>query len=78
VLHNSMIVYAGGNADGNAHSHDDLPVILAGAGGGRLQTGRFHEVRSMPMSNMFLDMFEHMGIEGIDKFGDSDGRRAKI
>jgi hypothetical protein len=27
---------------------------------------------------MFLDMFEHMGIEGIDKFGDSDGRRAKI
>ena len=37
VLHNSMIVYAGGNADGNAHSHDDLPVILAGAGGGALR-----------------------------------------
>jgi hypothetical protein len=78
VLHNSMIVYAGGNADGNAHSHDDLPVILAGAGGGGLKTGRFHEVRSMPMSNMFLDMFEHMGIGGINQFGDSDGRRAAI
>jgi hypothetical protein len=78
VLHNSMIVYAGGNADGNAHSHDDLPVILAGAGGGMLHPGRFHELRSMPMSNMFLDMLEHMGVDGIDRFGDSDGRRSGV
>jgi hypothetical protein len=78
VLHNSMVVYACGNADGNAHSHDNLPVILAGAGGGALKTGRYHEVRSMPMSNMYLDMLEHMGVRGIDRFGDSDGRRAAI
>ena len=39
-----MIVYASGNADGNAHSHTNLPVILAGGGGGKLQTGRFHNV----------------------------------
>ena len=31
----------------------------------------------MPMSNMYLDMLEHMGIEGIDQFGDSDGRRRR-
>ena len=29
-----MIVYGGGNADGNRHTHDNLPLILAGAGGG--------------------------------------------
>jgi hypothetical protein len=78
VLHNSMVVYACGNADGNAHSHDNLPVILAGAGGGGLKTGRYHEVRSMPMSNMYIEMLEHMGVRGVDRFGDSDGRRAAI
>ena len=65
ILHNSMIVYASGNADGNAHSHTNLPVILAGSGGGKLQTGRFHKVASMPMSNMYLEMLEHLGIHGV-------------
>ena len=78
ILHNSMIVYACGNADGNAHSHTNLPVILAGSGGGRLQTGRFHKVPSMPMSNMYVEMLEHMGVADIDRFGDSTDRRAAI
>src|SRR5438093_1313048 len=33
LLHNSMIVYGSGNADGNRHTHVNLPVILAGGGG---------------------------------------------
>jgi hypothetical protein len=78
ILHNSMIVYSCGNADGNAHSHTNLPVLLAGSGGGKLRTGRFHQVVSMPMSNMFLEMLQHLGVEGIEQFGDSDGRAARI
>jgi len=78
ILHNSMIAYTGGNADGNAHSHTNLPMILAGAGGGGLQTGRFHKVPSMPMSNMFLEMLGHIGVSGVTQFGDSDGRRANV
>jgi hypothetical protein len=78
LLHNSMVVYAGGHADGNRHSHDNLPVILAGAGGGVLHTGRYHEVDSMPMSNMFVEMLEHLGVRGVDRFGDSDNRRVRI
>ena len=78
VLNNSMIVYASGNADGNAHSHTNLPVVLAGAAGGKLQTGRFHKVPSMPMSNMYLEMLEHMGVAAVDRFGDSNNRRAAI
>jgi hypothetical protein len=53
-------------------------VVLAGAGGGRLRTGRFHKVRSMPMSNMFVEMLDHMGIAGVDRFGDSSGARVSI
>jgi hypothetical protein len=78
ILHNSMIVYTCGNADGNAHSHTNLPVLLAGLGGGKLQTGRFLKVDAMPMSNMYVEMLQHMGVEGVQRFGDSDNRRIEI
>ena len=78
ILHNSMIVYTSGNADGNAHSHTNLPVLLAGSAGGKLQTGRFHKVASMPMSNMYVEMLEHFGVRGVERFGDSDSRHVSI
>ena len=74
VLHNSMIVYGCGNADGNKHTHDNLPVILAGAGGGTLTHGRYAKYGSQPMSNLFLSMNDRMGVRGIDRIGDSTGR----
>ncbi len=78
ILHNSMVVYASGLADGNAHGHADLPILLAGGGGGKLQSGRFLKVPSLPMSNMYVEMLEHMGVEGIAQFGDSTDRRVNI
>jgi hypothetical protein len=78
LLDNSMIVYAGGNADPNRHSHTNLPVILAGGGGGALQTGRYLKVPSQPMCNLFLEMLDRMGVEGVDRLGDSDGRRVPL
>jgi hypothetical protein len=78
VLHNSMIVYASGNGDGNAHSHTNLPVLVAGSGGGKFHTGRFHKVASMPMSNMYLEMLEHLGVHAVGRFGDSDSRSVSI
>ena len=38
LLHNSMIVYGSGNADGNRHTHTNLPILLAGSAGGALQS----------------------------------------
>ncbi len=40
LLDNSMILYGSGISDGNRHRHDDLPIILAGRGGGTITTGR--------------------------------------
>ncbi|MBI2477400.1 MAG: DUF1552 domain-containing protein, partial [Planctomycetia bacterium] len=34
LLDNSMVCYGSGLSDGNRHNHDDLPVLLAGRGGG--------------------------------------------
>ena len=78
LLHNSMIVYGCGNADGNRHTHTNLPVILAGAGGGTLNPGRFNKLPSMPMSNLLLSMADRLGIEGVERLGDSTGRASGI
>ncbi len=74
VLHNSMIVYGCGNGDGNRHNHDNLPLILAGNGGGTLNPGRYHKAGSVPMSNLFLGLADRFGVTSVDRFGDSTGR----
>jgi Protein of unknown function (DUF1552) len=74
LLQNSMIVYGGGNADGNRHTHANLPVILAGGGGGTLNTGRYTRLPSQPMSNLFLSLADRMGVSDLERFGDSTGR----
>jgi hypothetical protein len=78
LLHNSMILYGGGNADGNRHTHSNLPLILAGAGGGTLTPGRFKKCGSQPTTNLFLSMADRMGVKGLERFGDSSGRLADI
>lgn len=74
ILHNSMIVYGCGNSDGNRHSHTNLPVVLAGNGGGLLNAGQYLQASSVPMSNLYLSMLDHMGVPRLDRFGDSTGR----
>jgi hypothetical protein len=78
MLHNSMIIYGSGNADGNRHTHTNLPVILAGGGGGSLTPGRFVNYGSTPMSNLYMSMADRFGVRGIQRFGDSTGRLANV
>ena len=76
--HNAMIVYGGAIADGNRHTHDNLPVILAGHGGGSLTPGRFIKHGSKPLTNLYLSMADRLGIRDVERFGDSEGRLANI
>ena len=78
LLHNSMIVYGSGNADGNRHTHDNLPVILAGSGGGTITPGRYAQYGSQPMSNLFLSLNDRLGVRGLDRIGDSSGRLSAL
>jgi hypothetical protein len=78
LLHNSMILYGSGNADGNRHTHSNLPILLAGAGGGGLKPGRYVKAKAAPLTNLFLSMADCMGTRGIDKHGDSTGRLEAI
>src|SRR5262245_18125484 len=76
LLHHSMVLYGSGNADGNRHTHVNLPVVLAGAGGGAFQPGRFVKAREQPITNLFLSMADAMGTDGIRSHGDSTSRFA--
>jgi len=73
LLDNSMIVYGSAIGDGNRHNHDDLPVILAGGGGGTINGGR-HVVygKDTPMNNLYLSLLERVGAP-TTAFGDSTG-----
>jgi hypothetical protein len=74
LLDHSMIVYGSAIGDGNRHNHDDLPVILAGRGGGTLTPGRHvkHPFET-PLCNLFLSLLDRMGVKE-ERFGDSTGR----
>jgi hypothetical protein len=74
MLHNSMIVYGSGNADGNRHTHVNLPLLLAGRGGGTVTPGRYVKYNAQPMANLFLSMADRMGVPNLPRFGDSTGR----
>jgi hypothetical protein len=78
LLHNSMIVYGSGNADGNRHTHVNLPVLLAGGGGGTLTPGRFLKCGGVPMSNLLLSMVDRLGVSDVERHGDSTSRLAGI
>ncbi len=78
LLHNSMIVYGCGNGDGNRHTHANLPVILAGNGGGTLNAGRFIQHEPAPLTNLYLSLMDRMGVKDMERFGDSTGRLANI
>jgi hypothetical protein len=78
LLDNSMIVFGGGISDPDRHNHDDLPVILAGGGGGTLTQGRHIRLPGeTPMCNLYLSLLDRMGVKE-ERFGDSTGRLSVI
>ena len=76
LLDNSMILYGSAISDANRHHHHDLPIVLAGRGGGAVSPGRHVEFdRETPLNNLFLSMADSAGA-AIKELGDSTGRIA--
>ncbi len=73
LLDNSLILYGSAIGDGNRHTHHDLPIVLAGSGGGKIKTGRLrHLDKDTPLNNVFLSMCRMAGAK-LDTLGDSTG-----
>jgi hypothetical protein len=74
LLDHSMIAYGSGNSDGNAHNHDDLPILVAGRGCGTVKTGRhIRYAKETPLANLWVSLLDRMDMN-VSTLGDSTGR----
>jgi hypothetical protein len=78
LLDNSMLLFGSGLKHGDYHSAGDLPVVLAGGGGGTLKTGRWVRYpEPQPYANLLLSLLHRLGINA-PSFGSSTGPLAGL
>jgi hypothetical protein len=82
LLDNSILMCASSLFDGDSHSAEQLPIILAGKGGGALKTGRILDYfdkgdENRKACSLHLSLMDKMGVH-LDRFGDASTRLAEI
>lgn len=78
LLDNSLVVYGSGLGDGNRHTHENLPILLAGRGGGSVKSGR-HIVydAETPVTNLYMTLLDRAGVHP-NSIGDSTGKLVQL
>jgi hypothetical protein len=75
LLDHSMVLYGSSICDGNAHTHHDLPLLIAGSANGKIKGGRhIRYTKETPMNNLLATMLDLGGVPGVEKFGDGTGK----
>ena len=82
MLDNSILMTASSLFDGDAHSANQLPVLLAGKGGGTLKTGRVLDYldkgdENRKVCSLHLSLMDRMGVK-LDRFGDATTRLGNL
>jgi hypothetical protein len=82
LLDSSMLLCCSNLFDGDAHSADQMPMLLAGRGGGTLRPGRVLDYLEKGDDNrracsLYLSLMDRMGVT-LDRFGDTDKRLEDI
>ena len=71
LLDNSMILFGSSMSDGNRHDPNNLPIVLAGRAGGRIEPGRHIACpKDTPLCNLYVSILDRMGTP-VEAFGDS-------
>ena len=79
LLDNSMLLFCSSMLTGN-HNASELPVVIMGRAGGKLESGRVLDCRGKPnrkMCSMYLSMMDKLGVR-LESFGDSSERLAGL
>ncbi|MEI9898314.1 MAG: DUF1552 domain-containing protein [Chthoniobacter sp.] len=74
LLDNSMVMFTSSLFDGNAHDSRQLPVLLAGGGGGTIKGGRMLDYsgdENRKLCRLHMALMDRMGLK-TDHFGDAD------
>lgn len=82
LLDNSILMYASSLFDGDGHTANRLPIVLAGKGGGSLKTGRVLDYldagnENRKVCSLHLSLMDRMGVK-LDRFGDATTRLANL
>lgn len=82
LLDHSLLMCCSNLFDGDRHSADHLPILLAGRGGGTLQTGRVLDYFDRGTANrrvcsLYLSLMDRLGLS-VPRFGDADQRLADL
>jgi hypothetical protein len=73
LLDNCLVLFGSGLSSGGQHSRANLPLVLAGKGGGQVRPGRHLRLpKGTPLANLFLPMLEAVGVRQ-DRIADSTG-----
>ena len=62
LLDNSAVFFSSEITDGNLHNHSNLPIVLAGRGGGMLNPGRAIPFQNGAVANLFISMLRTVGV----------------
>ena len=73
LLDHSLLLFGAGLSNPNIHSHNDIPIVLAGGASGKLKGGRHlaNPIKT-PMTNLLVSMLDKSGVP-VDRLGDSTG-----
>ena len=78
LLDNTMFTLGAGMGDGTTHQYNDLPLVVAGGGGGKLKLGQhIHCEAGTPLANLWLTQLQCLGVERED-YADSNGTMSEI
>jgi hypothetical protein len=81
LLDHSILMCCSNLFDGDRHQADQMPILLAGRGGG-LQTGRVLDYLDRGddqrrACSLYLSLMDRMGVS-LPRFGDTDRRLADV
>jgi hypothetical protein len=62
MLDNTLVLWVNELSRGNAHSHPNMPYLLAGGAGGALRTGRFLKYDKASHNNLLVSCMNMMGV----------------
>lgn len=72
LLDRTMVLQGAGMGNANAHTNNNLPVLIAGGGFRHGQHLVFDRQRNYPLANLFVSMLQRLGLE-TDRFATSTG-----
>jgi hypothetical protein len=74
LLDHMSILYGAGISNSNAHSGENLPIIVVGGGAGRLRGGRHLKFTDKPpMANLLVTLMDKLDVP-VEKLGGSTGK----